>query len=1183
MAVNLGSVNVQLVATTAKFVKGMTDARKSLQKTSQATLKNNKAIQNSFEKVQKQQEVAAAVRKKLDNDEIRLLQRKMAADAKYFSTIKNFEESIIALRKRKKAMIKGNSKALMDLRRKQKTGSKEYKRLLAENVQAEKNLREAVKSRSRVTKNAAARRINELKKIDKAYESHRIRILRSDHALARLAKRNKELSASMMSAKAQMSKFGKALKMGIAGAAAAGAAAGLMAIAAAARALGDQLVSSSKKAARFEHQLKKLEAVTTASQAEMFDLRDKALEMSKKFGVSADQVADGMSFMGMAGMKASEILTGIESVMKLSTIGMMDFGRAADIATNVMTQWNVPASQLTDVVDVMAATITSSNTNMTQMGDAMKYVAPIAKASGVSIEETAAAIGLLGNAGIQGEMGGTALRNALSRLQNPSKKSAKLLEALGVTVTDASGKMRPFIDVMYEFEAAGITADEALQLFGQRAGPAMVAILEQGVNSLDAYAFALTEVEGVADRISNEILKSFESRLKKVKAAANEAAITIGTELNRAFVVLGESVIQSFGDTDKFIKMIRDETRELIAVLLRLGSAVKGFKESKSEQGVAGFWGIGFAAGNLLALKDAVDAYGESNLAQTFLDEAAAADEQEKKAKKVADRIQELTDLSAEYGNKLPKSVAEAIATFENLDASQQKMLPDVKLVVDALVAQSTEIKTVADAAYIAEEAFNKFGGSLASSGDGVRNLRHHLNDVAPKLSSFLGMMRGALFAGLQVKPTDRSTRAEREAARRRAAAKKEKKQQADLSIQSAAVKLQKERIKKLKEEAKAAGIYLDQNEELIAAEKELILLQSGKAATEAQFKYGPKSQQALAAYTQYLAELETLEAKIQSSKIKRMNEAEKEADELAKAMKKSMEESAKAAKKAAEEEAKLALQRRKDQKDALIGVAERYKESFDPSVVEQQVEFLNAQKERLERLNNEETRSVELAAMHNEELTKQLETYKGMTTVLSDAAIGYINVSDALIDVAEAADEAARKQAEFAVATSSAASAGAVQAGIFDLVAEKFGESPAEKQKIKGAGKSYVGAGETVLGVAMGLATGDFATAVPLIAGGVQGFFEGVSDFFTGSAAEGAKPTSEPTRPESVKERQREREDTTKSIVDALKEAGLYRPDIREQTLQFFGSDVLSLQGGRNRQARAQRVLQEVNVRDRF
>jgi TP901 family phage tail tape measure protein len=1180
MAVNLGSVNVQLVATTAKFVKGMTDARKSLQKTSQATLKNNKAIQNSFEKVQKQQEVAAAVRKKLDNDEIRLLQRKMAADAKYFSTIKNFEESIIALRKRKKAMIKGNSKALMDLRRKQKTGSKEYKRLLAENVQAEKNLREAVKSRSRVTKNAAARRINELKKIDKAYESHRIRILRSDHALARLAKRNKELSASMMSAKAQMSKFGKALKMGIAGAAAAGAAAGLMAIAAAARALGDQLVSSSKKAARFEHQLKKLEAVTTASQAEMFDLRDKALEMSKKFGVSADEVADGMSFMGMAGMKASEILTGIESVMKLSTIGMMDFGRAADIATNIMTQWNVPASQLTDVVDVMSATITSSNTNMTQMGDAMKYVAPIAKASGVSIEETAAAIGLLGNAGIQGEMGGTALRNALSRLQNPSKKSAKLLEALGVTVTDASGKMRPFIEVMYEFEAAGITADEALQLFGQRAGPAMVSILEQGVKSLDAYAFSLTEVEGVADRISNEILKSFESRLKKVKAAANEAAITIGTELNRAFIVLGESVIKSFGDTDKFIKMIRDETRELIAVLLRLGSAVKGFKESKSEQGVAGFWGIGFAAGNLLALKDAVDAYGESNLAQTFLDEAAAADEQEKKAKKVADRIKELTDLSAEYGNKLPKSVAEAIATFENLDASQKKLFPDVKLVVDALVAQSTEINTVADAAYIAEEAFNKFGGSLASSGDEVRNLRHHLNDVAPKLSSFLGMMRGALFAGLAVTPKGKSTRAEREAAKRRKEAEEQKKiektkkdagglashiqRMAKATASNTAAEYKnvlatlKARIKMFKAQGKADGLALHQNEDLIATKRNLIQMEYLRAQTAKSLN--DEKHQA-AALEQKGLKLAELDAQIQASKNETLKDELKQQQALL----------------------EIEKQRRKENRDALIGVAERYKESFDPSVVEQQVEFLNAQKERLERLNDEETRSVELAAMHNEELTKQLETYKGMTTVLSDAAIGYINVSDALIDVAQAADEAARKQAEFAVATSAAAGAGAVQAGIFDLVAEKFGDSPAEKQKIKGAGKGYVGVGETVLGVAMGLATGDFATAVPMIAGGVQGFFEGVSDFFTGSAAEDALPTGEPTRPESVKERQREREDTTKSIVDALKEAGLYRPDIREQTLQFFGSDVLSLQGGRNRQARAQRVLQEVNVRDRF
>ena len=88
----------------------------------------------------------------------------------------------------------------------------------------------------------------------------------------------------------------------------------------------------------------------------------------------------------------------------------------------MLTGFNLEVSEANQgCVDVLALTSQSTNTNVEQMGDAMKYAAAVASAADVDFEETAAAIGLLANAGFQGESGGTALRGAMSKLLNPTK------------------------------------------------------------------------------------------------------------------------------------------------------------------------------------------------------------------------------------------------------------------------------------------------------------------------------------------------------------------------------------------------------------------------------------------------------------------------------------------------------------------------------------------------------------------------------------------------------------------------------------------------------------------------------------------------------------------------------------------------------------------------------------------
>src|SRR5690606_15383817 len=113
-----------------------------------------------------------------------------------------------------------------------------------------------------------------------------------------------------------------------------------------------------------------------------------------------------------------------------------------------------------------------------------KYAGPVAKGAGVQFEEAAAAIGLMGNAGIQGSMAGTSLRGAITRLLNPTAAISKTIKRLGIQVTDASGNLLPLVDIVRQLEMSGATTADMMEIFGQRAGPAMAALVEQGSDAL---------------------------------------------------------------------------------------------------------------------------------------------------------------------------------------------------------------------------------------------------------------------------------------------------------------------------------------------------------------------------------------------------------------------------------------------------------------------------------------------------------------------------------------------------------------------------------------------------------------------------------------------------------------------------------------------------------------------------
>src|SRR5690606_21980820 len=140
--------------------------------------------------------------------------------------------------------------------------------------------------------------------------------------------------------------------------------------------------------------------------------------------------------------------------LNAAAAGQTELGIAADITSNILSGFGLNAKETTKVADVLTKTFTSSNTTMESLGETMKYVAPVARAAGFSLEETAAAAGILGDAGLQGSQAGTALRTVFLRLASAPKPVAEALDKLGVSVVDSTGKMKPLHQIIGELEKA---------------------------------------------------------------------------------------------------------------------------------------------------------------------------------------------------------------------------------------------------------------------------------------------------------------------------------------------------------------------------------------------------------------------------------------------------------------------------------------------------------------------------------------------------------------------------------------------------------------------------------------------------------------------------------------------------------------------------------------------------------
>lgn len=302
------------------------------------------------------------------------------------------------------------------------------------------------------------------------------------------------------------------------------------------------------------------------SQAQMDALRDTAREMGATTKFSASEAADAMGYMALAGWDDAQVIAGIPGVLNLAAAANMDLAKASDIVTDTMTPFGMAADRAGEAADVFAYAQANSNTTVEALGEAMKYAAPTADAFGMTLQDTAAAMGVLANAGIKGSQGGTTLNAMLRDMKNNAKNGAIAIGKTKVALTNADGSYRSYAAIIRDIDKAtsSMTAsqrDAALgAIFGDESLKGILATLKQGPDALDAMTEGMYACGGAAEDMAATMGDNLKGDLAILESGAQDMAIALSDWLMPA----ARGVVQGITDMIGRFNALDDGTKNTI-------------------------------------------------------------------------------------------------------------------------------------------------------------------------------------------------------------------------------------------------------------------------------------------------------------------------------------------------------------------------------------------------------------------------------------------------------------------------------------------------------------------------------------------------------------------------------------------------------------------------------------------
>lgn len=331
----------------------------------------------------------------------------------------------------------------------------------------------------------------------------------------------------------------------------------------------------------FEAQMSRVQAIAGATGDELDKLTEQAMQLGSETSFSATQVAEGMENLASAGFTTEEIMSAMPGLLDLAASSGAELATSSEIAASAIRGFGLEASEAGHVADIFAEAAARTNAQTEDMGEAMKYIAPVANTMGLKIEEVAAAIGIMSDAGIKGSQAGTTLRGALTRLTKPTDKMLGVMEDLGISFYDNEGKMKSLTEIIGMLQdATKDLTDEQEQnalttLFGTESLSGMVALINRGSDDLSDLTKSFEKCDGSASDMADTMLDNTAGALESLSGSLETAGIAIQKALAPEIKKLA-SWIQ--GLVDDFSNLSDEQQLnilKIVGLVAAIGPAVK--------------------------------------------------------------------------------------------------------------------------------------------------------------------------------------------------------------------------------------------------------------------------------------------------------------------------------------------------------------------------------------------------------------------------------------------------------------------------------------------------------------------------------------------------------------------------------------------------------------------------------
>lgn len=307
----------------------------------------------------------------------------------------------------------------------------------------------------------------------------------------------------------------------------------------------------------------KIAGATIAEQREMLQL---AKDVNEITPLTASDVASGQRYLAMAGNKFDAIKEMIGPASKLASIFTMPVGQkggVADLMTNIMSMYQIPMGEAARVTDDLYTAVTNANISLTDLAQSISYAGAEMATAGVDLRQTAAAIGVLGDMGIQGSMAGTSLANMIRYLQlslvNQKKRGYNALADLGLSPDeffDAQGNLIDLYTIYQKFAKAAVDLPSRIEtptffnIFGVRGNRGMLPVLRDIASGRDKMGKILATYDqnmGAVNRLNEERLKTDAGVIDQFESSIENLTVTAGAALGRIFtpvLKVGNSIIK---------------------------------------------------------------------------------------------------------------------------------------------------------------------------------------------------------------------------------------------------------------------------------------------------------------------------------------------------------------------------------------------------------------------------------------------------------------------------------------------------------------------------------------------------------------------------------------------------------------------------------------------------------------